>query len=131
VDSSTSDNLTLWITQHLSASLLKPDQQKNPRTIAIAKPVLNITRAPDKSASEPGTCAIDARFSFQSSELGPPTPSPLGPRGRDTLACRRGGGGTQFRRRDRHSGTPGILQFLYARGPQIKVKWMGEEEICR
>ncbi len=49
-----------------------------------------------------------AGISFQSSESCPPTPSPareccssplLGPKG-DTLACRRGGGGNQFRRRN-------------------------------
>jgi hypothetical protein len=53
------------------------------------------------------------RVSIQSSKLGPPTPSheskggsPLGPKwGGATLACGEGGGGTQFRRLDRHSGT--------------------------
>ncbi len=57
----------------------------------------------------------------QSSKLGPPhpltrrsvaSPPPLGPKD-ETLACGGGGGGTQFRRWDRHSGTLGILESLY------------------
>jgi hypothetical protein len=55
-------------------------------------------------------------FFLQSSELGsPPTPSPSGkcvppliPEGKgDTLACGRGGGGSQLGRGDRHCGTLG------------------------
>ncbi len=41
----------------------------------------------------------------------PPPPHPqarLSPPGQDTLACGRGGGGSQFRRGDRHCGTLGI-----------------------
>jgi hypothetical protein len=56
-----------------------------------------------------------ARLSVKS-ESGPPTPSPqanvatpLWVRGGDTLACEGGGGRTQFRGRDRHSGTLCIL----------------------
>ncbi len=58
-----------------------------------------------------------ARLSIQSFELAPPAPSlareccpppPLGTRGRHT-PLRGGGGGTQFRRRDRHCDTLSIL----------------------
>jgi hypothetical protein len=42
---------------------------------------------------------------LQSSELGRPTPSPGG---RGTLACGRGGGGSQIQRGDIHCGTLGI-----------------------
>jgi hypothetical protein len=53
-----------------------------------------------------------ARLSLQSSALSPPLgcppPPPLGSKG-DTLAMGRGGGGSQFGRRDRHSGTLGIV----------------------
>ncbi len=71
---------------------------------------------------EPSTFAIvpqiiqSARIPLQSSELAPPAPSPAGEcchpfwfQGRgNTLAYRRGGGGSQFGQRDRHSGTLGI-----------------------
>jgi hypothetical protein len=56
------------------------------------------------------------RLSIQSSELGSPlitrkrVLSPFGSKGEDTLACGGGGWGTQFRRRDRQSGT---LQYMY------------------
>ncbi len=56
-----------------------------------------------------------ARLSLQSSRIGSPPPPhpqesvapspPLVPRGGTTLACGRRGGGSQFGRRDRHSGT--------------------------
>ncbi len=42
---------------------------------------------------------------LSSSPNRPPTPSPLWVQGGDTLAYGGGGGRTQFRRRDRHSGT--------------------------
>ncbi len=55
----------------------------------------------------------NVRLSFQSSERwGPPTPSPAkeccsppSSKGGDTLACGEEDGGSQFRRRDKHSGT--------------------------
>jgi hypothetical protein len=57
-----------------------------------------------------------ARLSVQSVELGPPTSStqgsvatPLWVQGGDTLACGGGAGGTQFRRRDKHSNTLSVL----------------------
>ncbi len=57
-----------------------------------------------------------ARLFLQSSELGPPHPSPrrrvcypsFGSGGRDTLACGRGGGGSQLGRGDRHCGSLGV-----------------------
>jgi hypothetical protein len=56
-----------------------------------------------------------ARLFLQSSELGPPTPSPAGglcplfdSGGRDTLSCGTGGGGSPSGRGDRHCGILGI-----------------------
>jgi hypothetical protein len=57
-----------------------------------------------------------ARLFLQSSELRPPTPSPAGSvyppppfsSEGDTLACRRGGGGSHFGGGDRHCGALGI-----------------------
>jgi hypothetical protein len=67
-----------------------------------------------------------ARVSHQSSELAPPPltrtrvlpppPPPLWFQGRgDTLAGGRGGGGNQFARRDRHSGTLGTYSIILLR----------------
>ncbi len=54
-----------------------------------------------------------ARLSLQSSELAPPPHLwfQWGER-EDTLARRRGGRGSQFGRRDRHTGTPGIVCII-------------------
>ncbi len=41
----------------------------------------------------------------------------------NTPACERGGGGSQFGRRDRHSGTLGLVKPLNAR-------WFGSLELC-
>jgi hypothetical protein len=52
------------------------------------------------------------RLFLQSSELGPPPPPPLRRRVlgvRHTCLLERGGGGSQFRRGDRHCGTLGII----------------------
>jgi hypothetical protein len=59
-------------------------------------------------------------FFLQSSELAPPAPSPASEccppfrfreGGGGTLACERGGEGSKVGRRDRHSGTLGIVQY--------------------
>jgi hypothetical protein len=56
-----------------------------------------------------------ARLSPQSSDLAPPAPSPAseccppGSKRGDSLGCWRRGGGSQFERRGRHSGTLGIV----------------------
>ncbi len=50
-------------------------------------------------------------------------PLPLGSQG-GTLACGRGGGGSQFGRRDRHSGTLSIVCSLHTCNlPMAKTKW--------
>jgi hypothetical protein len=63
-----------------------------------------------------------ARLSLQLPELAPPAPlfckRVLPPplfwlQGGDTLACGRGGRGSQFGLRDRHSGTLGIVKSIY------------------
>jgi hypothetical protein len=75
-----------------------------------------------------------ARISLQSSELAPPAPSPAGVcctplvPGGDTLACGRGGGGgSQFGRRGRHSGTPSIRSELT---PVLKVSTNTYSTLC-
>ncbi len=66
-----------------------------------------------------------ARLSLQSSELAPPAPSPAGeccphpslaPRGGGTHSLAGRGGGSQFGRRDRHSGTLGIVYYIHSTG---------------
>jgi hypothetical protein len=55
----------------------------------------------------------DARHWIGLLQYNPSTPPPR-VQGGDTLACGEGGGGTQFRRRDRCSGTLCIVKSLYA-----------------
>jgi hypothetical protein len=83
--------------------------RKCQKTLPRSHPVYHLYeyRSPEYSRQS-------ARLSLQSSELAPPRPlarklvlppPPLVSRGRDTLACGREGGRSQFGRRDRHSGT--------------------------
>ncbi len=76
--------------------------------------------SPVKNIDECGS--QNARLSFSRPNYGSSRPlarkrvlpSPqLVPWGEDTLACGREGGGSQFGRRDRHTGTLGIALSLY------------------
>ncbi len=76
--------------------------------------------------------------SLQSFELGPSTPSPagvccssppLGPGGRHTRCGEEGVGGTQFRRKDRHSGTVLYVDYNSFTGGTMQRHYKGVEWI--
>ncbi len=69
-------------------------------------------------ACYPQSSRQSARIFLQSSELGPPTPSPVGEclppfgsQGAPALTCGKGGGGSQFGREDRHCGA--LQKYMY------------------